>query len=94
MEDILLRYTLGGEGGHDGRESQGSPASGHFSLSLCLTSMLWGSLSSTPSNEEVFHRILQRGCKAVGPGGPDLISLWLFQALISHYYNGKPENVN
>ena len=42
-----------------------------FSLSLCVTSMP----SSTPSNEEVFHRILWRGCKAVGPRGPGLISL-------------------
>ena len=30
---------------------------------------------------KVFHRILRSGCKAVGPGGPDSISLWLFQPL-------------
>ena len=29
----------------------------------------WSLFSSTPSNEEVFHHILQRGCKAIGPGG-------------------------
>ena len=72
--------------------SQGSsPTSvrAFFSLSLCLTLMPWSSLSSTPSNEEVFHRILRRGCKAVSPGGPGLISLKLFQTLISHYYSGK-----
>ena len=34
-----------------------------------------------------------RGCKAVGPGGPGSISLRLFQALISHFYSGKPERV-
>ena len=62
-----------------------------LSLFLWLTSMPWSSFSSTPSNEEVlFHRILQRGCKAVSPGGPGSISLWLFQALVSHYYSGKP----
>ena len=59
----------------------------------CLTSMPWSSLSSTQSNEEVFHRILWRGSKAVGPGGPGSISLRLFQALVSHYYSGKPERV-
>ena len=61
--------------------------------SPCLTSMPRTSLSSTPSNEEVFHHILRRGCKDVGPGGPGSISLRLFQALISHYYSGKPERV-
>ena len=70
------------------------PVSELFSLSPCLTSMPWSSLSSTPSNEEVFHRILRRGCKAVGPGGPGSISLKLYQALISHYYSGKSERVN
>ena len=50
--------------------------------------------SSTPSNEEVFHRILQRGCKDVGPRGPGSISLRLVQALISHYYSDKTERVN
>ena len=29
----------------------------------------WSLLSSTQLNEEVFHRILRRGCKAVGPRG-------------------------
>ena len=66
-----------------------------FSLSLCLTSMPWSLLGSTPSNEEVlFHRILCRRYKAIGPGGPGSSSLWLFQALVSHYYSGKPERVN
>ena len=55
--------------------------------------MPWSSLSSTRSNEEVFHRILRRGCKAVGPRGPGSISLRLFQALVSHCYSGKPERV-
>ena len=31
------------------------------------------------------------GCKAVGPGGPDSISLWLFQALISHLYSDQQQ---
>ena len=37
--------------------------SGLFYLSPCLTLMPWSSLSSTQSNEEVFHRIPRRGCK-------------------------------
>ena len=76
--------------------SQGlSPTSQGFFLSFpfCLTSMPWSSLISTPSNEEVFHCILWRGCKAVGPGIPGSISLWPFQALVSHYYSGKPVRV-
>ena len=32
--------------------------------------------------------------KTVSPEGPGLISLRLFQALVSHYYSGKPERVN
>ena len=76
-------------------ESQGSsPTSVRvFSVSPCLTSMPWSSLSSTPSIEEVFHHILRRRCKAVGPGGPGSISLWLFQALVGYYYSGKPKRV-
>ena len=71
-----------------------SPTSVRAFLSFpCLTLMPWSSLSSTPSNEAVSHRILWRGCKAVGPGGPGSISLRLFQALVSHYYCGKPERV-
>ena len=54
------------------------PVSGHFSLFLCLPTLPWRLLSSTPVNEEVFHVILRRGCKAVGPGGPDSFSLWLY----------------
>ena len=64
------------------------PVSEKFSLSLCLASIPWGSLSSTSSNEEVFHHILLRQCKAVGPTGPGSINLRLFQVLISHYYSG------
>ena len=78
------------------RRVQVPPVSGFFiSLSRCLTSMPWNSLSSTLSkfNKEVFHRILRRGYKAVGPGGPGTISLGLFQALASHYYSSKPEEV-
>ena len=56
--------------------------------------MPWSLLSSTPSNEEVFHRILQRECKAAIPWGPGSINLWLFQALVSHYVSGKSERVN
>ena len=48
-------------------------------------------LSSASSDEEVFHCILWRGCKVVSPGGPGMISLWLFQALVSHCHSGKPK---
>ena len=75
------------------RRVQVPPVSGNFSLSLYFTSMPWSSLSSTPSNEEVFHHIFQRGCKAVSPEGPGSISLRLFQALLSHYYSRKLEGV-
>ena len=67
--------------------------SNQYALSLCLTSMSWSLLSSAPSNEEVFHCILWMRCKAVGPRGPGSISLWLLEALISHYYSSKPERV-
>ena len=55
----------------------------------------WSPLSSTPKTEEVFYRILRRGCKTVGPGGPGLV--WLhgyFQALVSHWFGGEPLRVN
>ena len=64
-----------------------------FILRLCFTPLPWSLLSSTPVNE-VFHRILRRGCKAVGPGGPGSISLRLFQALVNHYNGGKPEGAH
>ena len=63
-----------------------------FNLSAALK-FTEASLSSIPSNEEVFHCIFWRGCKAVGPLGPGSISFWLLQALVSHYYNAKPERV-
>ena len=67
-------------------ESHGlSPTSVRAFFSFPL-SMPWNSLSSTPSNEEVFHHILQRGRTAISPGS---ISFRLFQALVSHYYSGK-----
>ena len=56
---------------------------------ICFPTLPWSLLNSTPVNEQVFNRILRRECKAVGPGGPDLISLWLFQALVSHFNSGK-----
>ena len=55
-----------------GFESHHWPVSGHFSLLTCLTPMPWSSLSSTPSNEEMFHRILRRGCNAISPRPGDL----------------------
>ena len=58
-----------------------------FSFSLFNLNVL----SSTPSNEEMFHNILRMGCEAVGSMGSDLISLSLFQTLIRHYYSGKPK---
>ena len=92
LSDIRICF-YGGSGGlmvktrASNLESQGSsPASVRaffFSLSLCLTSIPWSSLRSTLSNEEVFHCILRRGCKAVSPGGPGLISLRLFWTLVS-----------
>jgi hypothetical protein len=43
----------------------------------------WSLLSSTPKNEEVFHRILRRGCKAVGPGALVNISIQLLPPVAS-----------
>ena len=63
------------------------PVSGHFSPFLCFPTLPLSLLKSTLV--KVFNRILQRGCKAVGPEGPDSISLWLFQALVSHFNSGK-----
>ena len=74
-------------------ESYGSSPTGVRAF-FCFTSMPWSSLSSSPSNRKMFHRIFQRGCKAVCPGGRDSINLRLFQALVSHYYSGKPKRVN
>ena len=52
--------------------------------------MPWSLLSSTPSNGEVFHCILQRECKAINSGGPgSTIGLRLLQTLIRHYYSGN-----
>ena len=65
-----------------------------FSLSLYLTPVPCSLLSSTSSNEEVFHRIHRRWRKAIGPGGPGSISLRLFHVLVSHYCSGVPERVN
>ena len=68
------------------------PVSGHFFLLSFVSPHCSGVyiLNSTQVNEKVFNRILRRGCKAVGPGGPDSISLWLFQAFVSHFNSGKP----
>ena len=38
-----------------------------------------------------FYCILQRGCKAVGPGDLVKLASGYFQALVSHYNGGKPE---
>ena len=68
-----------------------TPVLAQFSLSPLFN---LNALAAPPlSNEEMFHCILQRGCKAVGAGGPDSVSLRLFQTLVSHYYSGKPERV-
>ena len=38
--------------------------------------------SSALDIEDAFYRILQRGCKAVGPEGPSSTTDWLLQAFI------------
>ena len=92
--------TLGGTGGLmvNTRASRPGVASSSptsvraffFSSDLGITPLPWSPLSSIP----VFHRILRRGCKAVGPGGPGSIGPWLFQALVSHHNGGKPYYIN
>ena len=57
---------------------------------VMCTPLPWSPLSSTPENEEVFHRILWRGCEAIGPCS---ISPRLFQALVSHLNGGKRESL-
>ena len=46
------------------------PHPGKCRVFLLFTLLALGPWELTLKNEQVFHHILRRGCKAVGPGGP------------------------
>ena len=50
-----------------------------------------GVYSALPQKMRCFHRILRRGCKAVGPGDLVKLASGYLQALISHHNGGKPK---